>query len=142
MMMDSSHSISDLIQRSKMHSDDDELKNQNMNFLKHNYDAKDATMTKIIRNVTSLPIFNVVVGRPNLHLISVILSKQKTLDGVSFSSCFLWTISRYKAYQASSTIERCACILISNLARSMLHLQLNLDHFPTGMHAKTEFKNI
>ena len=54
MMMDSSHSISDLIQRSKMHSDDDELKNQNMNFLKHNYDAEDMT---IINNNNECDVF-------------------------------------------------------------------------------------
>ena len=91
-------------------------------------------------NVMSLPIFNTVVGRPNLHLISVILSKQKTLDGLSVSLHFLWTASWHKVYPKSSTTWRCACILISNLACSVLHLKLNLNHYPIDMHAKTDFK--
>ena len=82
------------------------------------------------------------VGRPNLHLISVILSKRKLLDGISVMLYFTWTTLWYKSIPVASNTERWVYILISNLVCSILHLQLNLNHYPTGMYTKQEYQKM
>lgn len=80
-------------------------------------------------------------ARPYIHLLSTLTSptlRTKLLDGGSLLFYFAWVGALFRALPCSPK-EALALFAVANVVCSVLHLQLNLNHYPTGMFSKDAF---